>query len=163
MTPFLAHQPKVGKKRWFIEQEVMDLFRISSLRQFQSLVCQATNSLVQKYHQPPTNICSMIQQKLLGFWQIRMSKQEWPGPARMARILSSAFFNEVKIIKVTRPMESCTACYSSSPSVSILSYLYSLQTSCVTSQFLPRQNITWVCITCRQGDKEKFPLCLLFL
>ena len=90
-----------------------------------------------------------IQQKPPGLQQICLSQQERPEPAGTPEeVFCHASLNEVKISKDLIPLKSWKSSYAGTLSLSIESYLYSLQTSCVLPQVLPQQNTTWVCITC---------------
>ena len=76
------------------------------------------------------------------------SQQEQPEPVRMpGEVLCRASINEVKIREDRRPTKPSKASYASTPSLSIESYLYSLQTSPVLPWVLPQQNTTRVCIS----------------
>ena len=69
------------------------------------------------------------------------SQQEQPEPVRMpGEVLCRASINEVKIRGDRRPTKPSKASYASTPSLSIESYLYSLQTSHVLPQVLPQQD-----------------------
>lgn len=124
----------------------MDLFRSSSLGLWGDLCCQDTNSSVQQCQNTKhkSAVCT-IQQKLPGFPQVCMSQWEQPEPARRpSEVLWCASLNKVKISEDTRPLKHCKSTYASALSLSVESYLYSLQTSHVLSWVLLQENITQV-------------------
>jgi len=79
-----------------------------------------------------------------GYKWVRMTANTTSQKAR-------SFLNEVKISKAMRPRKHCTANYTSALSLSLGSYLYSLQTSHVPS---------WVCFskTLHESDSWKYQM-----
>ena len=90
----------------------------------------------------------MTQQKQPGLPWIGMSQQEGLGSAGMpGEVLCHASLTKVKISEDMRPKKHCKARYASPPSLTVESYLYSLQISSVLPRVLPQQNTMWVCLS----------------
>ena len=113
---------------------------------------QQSSSVVSGY-QTRISSSGMIQQKQLGCCWIGTSQQEWPGPTRTPEVLCHVSLNEEKIREDA--MNCCKASYASTSSLSVESYLYSLQRSHVLPWVLPQQDTMWVCI---MWHKQKLPL-----
>lgn len=110
-----------------------NLLRCSSLGKFQYLSGYKQTGSVMSGYQIQISSSVMIQQKQPGHQQISKSQQKW---------LCCASLNEVNISKNRRPTTwgFVRLAMQVPLSLSIESYLYSLQTSHVLSQVLPQQN-----------------------
>jgi len=120
----------------------MDPFRSSSVEWFQSPLSgyQQSSSLVSGYQ---TRIRSggTMQQKQPGIHLTRISQD-----ARNSQPCLSKWSEDA------RPIKHCKASHANTLSLSVESYLYSLQTSHVLSGNLPQQNTTWICIIWHKQD-----------
>ena len=128
--PLLAHCPKVEEKRWQIGQGMWNcllvLWEILIFIRYQQSSSKVLPNMNQQWQHNPAETAR--------FHWIGTRQWAWPGPARMPReALCCASLNKVKISEGARPMKHCMATYTSALSLSVGSYLYSLQTSCVLS------------------------------